>query len=196
MTQLTGRPSDYQLILPEGWFRIDLEPGTCERAIAALVDRQFRGADNVPQLKQESRARLLTAAQDAYHTGGVELYLSLQTAAGFPLSASLVVTLTPPHEVDQVVVTPERLAETLAEDGQQVTLMDLSAGRAVRARRRSAPEGNPMDYQSPVTNLDIHVPVPGSSAYLLLSFSTPLDPLADALVGMFDAIAGTLRWIP
>jgi len=31
---------------------------------------------------------------------------------------------------------------------------------------------------------------------LLLSFSTPLAPLADALVGMFDAIAATLRWIP
>jgi hypothetical protein len=75
-------------------------------------------------------------------------------------------------------------------------LAAVLAGRAVRARRRSAPQGNPMDYQSPVTNLDIHVPVPGSSAYLLLSFSTPLDPLADALVGMFDAIAGTLRWIP
>ena len=34
------------------------------------------------------------------------------------------------------------------------------------------------------------------SAYLLLSFSTPLAPLAGALTGMFDAIASTLRWIP
>jgi hypothetical protein len=45
-----------------------------------------------------------------------------------------------------------------------------------------------------VTSLDLHVPVPDSSAWLLLSFSTPLAPLADALVGMFDAVAGTLRW--
>jgi hypothetical protein len=47
----------------------------------------------------------------------VELYLSLQAAVGLPLSASLVVTLTPP-DMDKVVVTLERLAETLTEDGQ------------------------------------------------------------------------------
>jgi hypothetical protein len=84
------------------------------------------------------------------------------------------------------VVTPARLADTLGRDDRQVTLVDLPAGQAVRVRSEDLPN----------TNLDIHVPVPGSSAYLLLSFSTPLAPLADALVGMFDAIAGTLRWIP
>jgi hypothetical protein len=29
---------------------------------------------------------------------------------------------------------------------------------------------------------------------LLLSFSTPMDPIADAMVALFDAIAGSLRW--
>jgi hypothetical protein len=29
---------------------------------------------------------------------------------------------------------------------------------------------------------------------LLLSFSTPIDAIADAMVGLFDAIAGSLRW--
>jgi hypothetical protein len=180
------RPADYRLILPEGWFRIDLEPGSREKSIATLVQRQFRGADDAPHLKQEARQKLLATAHDAFRNGGIELHVSMQTAAGFPLSAALVVTLTPPHEHDQVMITPARLAETLTRDGRQVTIMDLPAGQAVRVRN-----GEP-----PVTNLDIHIPVPGSSAYLLLSFSTPLAPLADALVGMFDAIAGTLRWIP
>lgn len=44
--------------------------------------------------------------------------------------------------------------------------------------------------------LDIHVAVPESGAYLILSFSTPLDQLADAMVDLFDSIANTLRWIP
>jgi hypothetical protein len=181
-----SRPSDYRLILPAGWFRIDLEPGTRENSIAALVDRQFRGADNIPNLKQEARDKLRAAADDAFRNGGIELYVSLQTAAGFPLSAALVVTLTPPHDHDQVVVTPECLAGTLTEGGRQAAIVGLPAGQAVRVR----------SFDSPVTTLDVHVPVPGSSAYLVLSFSTPLAPLADALVAMFDAIAGTLRWIP
>jgi hypothetical protein len=183
---MTPRPDDYRLILPQGWFRIDLEPGTREKSVAVLVQRQFRGADNAPHLKKEARERLLATAQDAFRNGGVELYVSLQTVADFPLSAALVVTLTPPHEQDLAMVTPVRLAETLNGSGAQVSILDLPAGQAVRVRSEDPP----------VTSLDIHIPIPGSSAYLLLSFSTPLAPLADALVGMFDAIAGTLRWIP
>lgn len=180
-----ARPSDYQLFLPDGWFGIDLAPGAREQAVAALVRRQFRGADNVPQLKAEARQKLLDVAADAFGNGGIELYVSLQTAAGFPLSAALVVTLTPPPQDDQAMVSPERLARALAGDGRDVTLTELPAGPAVRVRWEDPP----------VTSLDVYVPVPGSGAYLMLSFSTPLAPLASALVGMFDAIAGTLRWI-
>jgi hypothetical protein len=181
-----NRPDDYRLILPEGWFRIDLEPGIRQKSVAALIERQFRGADNSPHLKKEARQKLLATADDAFRNGGIELYVSLQTAAGFPLPAALVVTLTPPYEQGRVMVTPARLAEALTADGRQVGIVGLPVGLAVRVR----------SFDPPVTNLDMHIPVPGSSAYLLLSFSTPLAPLADALVAMFDAIAGTLRWIP
>jgi hypothetical protein len=34
------------------------------------------------------------------------------------------------------------------------------------------------------------------SVYLILSFSTPLNVLADAMIILFDSIASTLRWIP
>jgi hypothetical protein len=191
-----SRPSDYRLILPENWHRIDLEPGAREPGIARLTDRQFRGIDNAPHLKRQARDELLKTARNAYGNGGIEMYVSLQTAAGFPLSASLIVTLTPPHE-DDVNVSPQRLAESLSGNDAQVTLASLPAGPAVRVRRRTAPgENGGAGYRPTVTNLAIHIPVPGSGAYLILSFSTPLDPLADAMTGLFDAIAGTLRWIP
>jgi hypothetical protein len=180
-------PGDYRLVLPDGWFGIDLEPGTREKAAAALIERQFRGADNIPHLKAEARDKLLATAADAYRNGGIELYVSLQAAAGLPLPAALVVTLTPPAADARVTVTPEILAARLSGDtsgGGEVTIAELRAGRAVRVRR----------FDPPITSLDLHIPVPGSSAWLLLSFSTPLVPLADALVGLFDAIAGTLRW--
>ena len=37
-------------------------------------------------------------------------------------------------------------------------------------------------------------PRPGSGMYLVLAFATNLDPLADGLVDLFDAIARTLQW--
>lgn len=181
-----ARPRDYRLIVPDGWFRVDLTPGAREQAVAALIRRQFRGVDNAPQVKAEARQNLLAVAEDAFRNGGIELYVSLQTAAGFPLSAALVITLTPPPADDRATVSPARLADALAGNGREVTVTELPAGPAVRVRREDPP----------VTSVDLHIPVPASGAYLLLSFSTPLVPLASALVGMFDAIAGTLRWIP
>lgn len=178
------RPTDYQIVMPEGWFRIDLRPGVREPAVARLIRRQFQGATTEP-LKRQAGVQLLRIAQYAYANGGLELYVSLQTAGGFPLPASLVVTLAPPHDDINVAVDPPRLAETLSTSGGQVTLTDLPAGQAVRVRR-----------QAQSTTLDIHVPVPESGAYLLLSFSTPLNVLADAMVCLFDSIASTLRWVP
>ncbi|HEY6496015.1 MAG TPA: hypothetical protein VIZ43_22275, partial [Trebonia sp.] len=150
-----------------------------------LIDRQFRGTAAPASLKREARDQLLRMAQYAYANGGMELYMSLQTAGGFPLPASLVVTLAPPHDDINVMVAPSRLAKTLSASGRdQVTLADLPVGQAVRVRR-----------QAQSATLDIHVPVPESGAYLLLSFSTPLNVLADAMVSLFDSIASTLRWV-
>lgn len=180
-----SRPSDYRLTVPEGWVRVDLQPGVREPALARLVDQQFRGVNNAAHLKRQAREQFLRVARYAYGNGGLELYVSLQTAGGLPLPASLVVTLTPPHDKETLRVPPDRLARELAADGGRATLIELPAGPAVRVHRRAE-----------ATMLDVHVAVPESGAYLILSFSTPLDQLADAMVGLFDSIAGTLRWIP
>lgn len=186
------RPADYQILVPDGWFRISLGGADRYKAITTLVNRQFRGIDTVPDLKKETRQALRRTADSAYASGGIEMYVSLQTAGGFPLPASLVVMLTPPHENPVAIVTPQRLAGTLASPGRDVSVTDLPAGTAVRVRHRDTLNGgNPGPAQ-----LDIHVPVPGSGSYLILAFSTPLNPLADPMTELFDTIASTLRWIP
>jgi hypothetical protein len=171
--------------MPEGWFRIDLQPGARESAIARLTSRQFAGVNNAADLKRQARGQLLRLAQHAFDNGGLELYVSTQTAGGFPLPASLVVTLTPPHDDARAVVTPQRLSETLMQSGGQVTLTDLPVGPAIRVCQRTE-----------AVRLDLHVPVPDSGAYLILSFSTPLTVIADAMIILFESIASTLRWIP
>jgi hypothetical protein len=190
-----GRPKDYRLALPDGWFRIDVRPGFRKRAIQALLNRQFRGVDNAPHLRQQLQDRLMTMAQAAYAAGGIEIYICHQDILGVPIPASLVISLTP-QTPDGRAVTPEQLAGTI-EGAKEVALVDLPAGMAVRTRRRTVPEeGDPSGNIMPVTNLDLFVPVPSSGSYLVLAFSTNLDELADGLVDLFDAIARTLQWIP
>jgi hypothetical protein len=45
-----------------------------------------------------------------------------------------------------------------------------------------------------VTKVDYFQPVPGRTGLLTLSFGTPVEPIADAFVLLFDAIAASLRW--
>ena len=182
-----GAVSGYRLAVPDGWFAVDLEPGRMERSVAALVKRQFAGIDNAPHLKAQARQQLLAQTQAAQAAGGLEMFLSLQQVAGVPLPASLVIFLVPPPGTQ--TATAKELASSLAGGKRQVTVVDLPAGQAVRALGHS-----PSTDESASATLEVFVPVPHNGEWLLLSFATPLGPLAPALTKLFDAICTTLRW--
>jgi hypothetical protein len=190
-TAITGQRenivSGYRLVAPDDWFAVDLEPDRMGRSVAALVKRQFAGIDNAPHLKAQARQQLLAQTQAAQEAGGLEMFLSLQQVAGVPIAASLVIFLVPPgsHEV-----TVGDLARSLAVgDERRVTTVDLPVGQAVRVLRRTWNEDG-----SASATLEVFVPVPDNGEWLLLSFATPLGPLAPALTKLFDAICTTLRW--
>jgi len=126
-----GPVSGYRLVVPDGWFPIDLEPGRRERSVAALVQRQFAGTDNAPHLKAQARQQLLAQTQAAQAAGGLEMFLSLQQVAGVPLAASLVTFLVPASGTQ--MVTAQDLARSLTSDRRHATVVDLPAGQAVRA---------------------------------------------------------------
>ncbi|MFG3319908.1 hypothetical protein ACGF3J_17890 [Streptomyces sp. NPDC048171] len=194
-------PADYRLLLPDGWFRILLDPDVRNRSVDALVERQFNGIDNAPHLKEELRTDLRRRAAKAYRSGGIELYLSLQEAGPFTVPASLLVTLAPLRHAEPL--PPEDLARALAAEAEpgetpEVSVEEVAAGAAVRVRRRtkqpSPDSGASAEHASVSVSVEYHVPVPGTAAFLLLTFSTPLEPIADAMAGLFDAIAGSLTW--
>lgn len=182
----SGPAAGYRLVTPGGWFAVDLNPGRRERTVAALVERQFAALDNAPHLKAQARQELLARAQAGYETGGLEMFLSTQQAAGIPLAASLVIFLLPPPASG--AVTAEALAGSLAGQERQVKVTDLPAGTAVRVLRRTA------SADGTTATLEVFVPVPRGGGWLLLAFSAPLGPLAPAMTRLFDAIAATLRW--
>ncbi|MER6219554.1 hypothetical protein ABT189_03010 [Streptomyces sp900105755] len=193
----TAPPSDYRLAVPEGWERIVLDPERWAHRIDKVVKRGLRRTKAGPQLEAALAERMREQAEAAHANGGVEMYVMNQLLGQVPVSAGLVVTLlrpAPGTEAGDLGDVARSLAvRATAED---VTLVDLPAGPAVRHRylRRPAaddPDGNKLA----VTHLDVYLAVPNSDQRLLLSFSTPMEPLADALVGLFDAVARTLQWM-
>ncbi|WP_238431410.1 YusG family protein [Streptomyces cavernae] len=182
-------PADYGLVLPDDWFRIPLEPGQWKRPVRALADKAFEGQDDAVVLKRSLIKDISDRAEAAYENGGIELYISTATIGPIPLSASLLVTVMPPHEDARLTVSGKRRA-------QEVTQVHLpAAGPAMRRRTRTVPdEDEASGNRLPVTTVDYLVAVPMTAASLLLTFSTPLDAFADAMVELFDAIAGSLHW--
>ncbi|MEU6255321.1 hypothetical protein [Streptomyces sp. NPDC047043] len=191
-------PSDYRLAVPEGWERIVLDPDRWPHRIDKLVNRGLRRTRATPQLKAALAERMREQAQAAHANGGVEMYVVNQLVGQVPVSAGLVVTLlrpptgTAPGDLADIAMS---LAARATPD-DEVTTTDLPAGPAVRHlyRRRPAPD-DPDGNRLTVTHLDVYLAVPNAEQRLLLSFSTPMEPLAEALVGLFDSIAHTLQWM-
>lgn len=184
----------YRLITPQEWYQIPLTPGEREKSVDALVNRQFKGHDDAAAVKARLRAELLGQADSAYRNYGVELYLSLQSAGPMTIPASLLVTYLPAHTVP--AKTLAELADHAAsgDPEAEASMPELPCGEVVRVRRREEPvDGAPEDAE-PSVALDYYLPVPGTDDLVLLSFNTPLPPLADALVTLFDAIARSFAW--
>ncbi|MFF1676057.1 hypothetical protein ACFVYG_08495 [Streptomyces sp. NPDC058256] len=182
-------PSDYGLIVPDDWFRIPLEPGEWKRSARAFAERVFDGQDDAAALKRELIKNLCARAEDGYQNGGVELYLSTMSIGPMPLSASLLVTVVPPGEILGLMVTGNHRDQVVDE-----VLLPF-AGPASRRRTRTIPDDEDASgNQLPVTTVDYAVKVPMTAASLLMTFSTSLDPFAEAMVELFEAIAKSLRW--
>ncbi|MER6187284.1 hypothetical protein [Streptomyces sp. NPDC001652] len=201
-SDFTSPPQDYNLIVPDGWFQLSLEPEERDRGIIALADRQFRGIDNAPQLKKELMRDLQRKAKEAYKVGGTEIYISTLTVGPLPLASSLLISIPALGEWPEVsdadelaeFLTGRRIAPGVENDELSVVPL-TAAGKAVRHRRKEVADTTAqMGNTLPTTLLTHYVPIPATNRWLLLNFSTPMEPLADQMVALFDTVAGTLYW--
>jgi hypothetical protein len=175
-----GVPRDYAITVPDSWALITLEPGDRERAIGALIRRQFADVPGAAGVKAALRRHLTDLAEAAWQAGGIEFYLSLMQAGPVPLAASLLITLIPPPPSGPVPA--QAVAEEAKKRDRSAKIMQTAAGTCVRA-------------ETSATGLSFYFLVPGSGAWLLLAFSGTDGPLGPAMKELFEAIVGTLRWV-
>jgi hypothetical protein len=81
-------------------------------------------------------------------------------------------------------VPMDQLVAEVGRDGGEVSGVEIDGVPAIRHRY----------IEVPVTRVDYLLRMPGRTGLLTLAFATPVEPLADALVLLFDAIAESLRW--
>src|ERR1700744_2095576 len=153
-----GVPRDYAITVPGSWALIPLQPGRREKAISALIRRQFASTPGAAGVKAALRRHLSRLPEAAWQPGGIEFYLSLMMAGPLPVPASLLVTLIPPPPSGPL--PGEAVALEAKRRNRSVSFVRAAAGTGVRAQASTA-------------DILFYFPVPGSGAWLLLAFSGP-----------------------
>lgn len=187
-------PRDFTFVLPDEWFRIRLDKPSRDDDVDALVDLmtgQRPDRDSLGPALRELVHDACDAVGDLYAT---EVYLSLSKAAGFPIACSLVVSVVPPQR--SRASGAEVVAGFLGaqRDATERGRVEIVAGPAGRVRRRVTAE---MDgsHRYPTEVVQYLVVVPGSTGFVMLSFSTPLVGVAEPMCALFDAVAESFRWV-
>lgn len=174
-------PRDFAVLLPPGWARIPIDGRGNARAAALAAQKTADLTEPQRGQAREKLTRLIRSAlRDARSRGGIDIMLSLAERDGVPLAASCLISY-----VNQGQGVPlETLAAELSGKEGDVSAAQVGGGPAVRRHHQ---EGG-------MTKLDYFLPLPGRTGLLVMSFGTPVEPLADAFVLLFDAIAQSLRW--
>lgn len=191
----TAGPVGWSLLLPPGWWHVPLDERR-HQSITALLDRQLASLprDRVATLRRELDGELTRQVERAVANGAEEMHLNVDLMRGLPVTASCLVTVVPDGFGTALQAT--ELAALMGDEPGELSVLEVAGALAARVRRRDPvtdTEGLSTGKLA-VTRLQVYVPVPNTTEMLLLSFSTPIDPIADAMVALFDAIAGSLRW--
>ncbi|MEV7789036.1 hypothetical protein AB0O72_27185 [Streptomyces sp. NPDC088106] len=175
-------PSDYRLLVPRDWFRVDLTQERWRGQLKTFVDKEFAGSGSSAEVARGVWATLRNTAENGLTCGALEFFLRAESFEGPVVPASLLISWPPTPR--GMTPAPEEFAEALtcrADPQTDVVLIDLPAGRTVYARGK--------------TTLDYHVRMPGDVGYFHLAFSVPLSGTEGPMGNLCDAIAHSLRWV-
>ena len=181
MTTAETPPSDYRLLVPRDWFRVDLTHERWRRQLKTFVDKESAGGGVPAETTRKVWTTLRNTAEGGLARGALEFFLKTESP-GSALPASLLVSLAPTPR--GLAPKPGEFARALAQrtgPDAEVNVLDLAAGQTVRAATE--------------TTVDFHIYVPGDVGYLQLAFSVPLSGTESAMGNLCDAIAQSLRWI-
>ncbi|MEU9645126.1 hypothetical protein [Streptomyces sp. NPDC048188] len=183
MTRLDDAPpSDYRILVPRDWFRVDLTKERWRSQLKTFVDKQCAGSHTSAEASRRVWVTLRNTAEHGLSRGAIEFFLRTEAPGGATAPASLLVSWPPVPR--GMAPTPEEFAEAMAERAgpeADVEVVSLPVGRAVRVRT--------------VSSLDYYVRMPGDVGYLHLAFSIPLSGTDGPMGDLCNAIAHSLRWI-
>jgi hypothetical protein len=182
VTTAEAPPSDYRLLVPRDWFRVDLTHERWRRQLKTFVDKQSTGSGASAETTRHIWATLRNTAEAGVARGALEFFLKTESPDGAAVPASLLISMAPSPR--GLAPKADDFAHALirrVDPGTSVDVVELQAGEAVRALTE--------------TTMDFHVHMPGDVGYLHLAFAMPLSGTDGPMGNLCDAIAHSLRWV-
>jgi hypothetical protein len=196
----------FALRVPSSWFELDLVPSTRNASINSLVEERLKG---VPEMlpHRATIVRLLRgAARDAWASGARYCACLVDPTDEGPVSASVTVSVVtgplgvrpgdPAYAEALRAPLHPKLATSAEDTWRDVAAVDVpGATRGVRA-------WGVVDVEIPedagwvrVVQMLQFAPVPDANRVVLVTCTSPVLSLTEALLDVFDAICGTLRLV-
>ncbi|TPW72267.1 hypothetical protein [Schumannella sp. 10F1B-5-1] len=203
--------------LPGEWWPVPLtDPTALEESLRGLARRKIGPQDDRAVLRAQLRERTRAAALAARDGGGVMTYLALEIVEDAPLPTSFTVFL-PEQRLTPVLGTGPDAVVDLIEQGlrslgvngiESAERLDTPVTQGLRIHRTlvtplaesdrpagSVPDEVPWAAEERRTLVaDYWLAVPGRRRFVLVTFSTPLVPLQDVMLGLFDSIVQAAYW--
>ena len=193
---------DFELIIPNGWVHIPCMPEygrLRERTIHEIVKHALPETlprDKAGPWRRMLRKELTEATDEAQRQGARAVVLPLQEMHGMRLPGTLVLTVIEDHDDKQ---DPKLvLASVLADAGRDGMSLEVDGCPAVRVRQII--DSEPVKRKAPSVRVNYYVAAPdapGTWGVLTFTVLTDGDVEAEAVqavVLLFDAVVGTLRW--
>jgi hypothetical protein len=200
----------FLLRVPESWFEFDVWRATRTGDLARIVDARIAAEPALAPYRAGLLRALRGNAAEAERRGAVLGAATVEVEDG---QVALMASLTVFHTVgaeDPELNTVDAIAAAIttsppdAGSGhwRRVEVVDRPAGRAVQVRGvESATVGEPLEC----VILQSLIPVPadaanpdaanvGNPGVLNVVLTSPMTDVAEPMLDLFDAIAGTLAW--
>ncbi|MFG1777022.1 hypothetical protein ACGFIG_11405 [Micromonospora sp. NPDC049048] len=193
---------DFQLAVPDGWVHIPTTPETA-RLRTRIIDEIIRHhlPDSLPRDKagpwrRMLRRELTEATDEAGRQGARAVVMPLAEFNGVRLPGTLVLTVIEDPDDPQ---DPKALLDSIVADAGAEGML-LEVGGCPAARVRTVIESDRIGRAAPSVRVNYYVAAPDApGVWGLLSFTVLTDgdvedELVQAIVLLFDAVVGTLRW--
>lgn len=195
-----------RFVLPGKWGRVNLDSeASSRRSIRKLAESATGRREELASVRNELRERLQVAADAAREGGATDFYIAFELAEGIPLPAWLAV-FEPEIDatdfqglgLDELRKVLEYGAKVVGTD-EDATVVETDPSPRIHAVRHSwrrsthVSEGD-VERDFDLIEADYWIAATHPNRIALLTFTTAYAEYEEEMLGLFDAVVGTLRW--